>query len=165
MSASFEFVAPDHFTAGAIGPPGQRVFYLQSREKGTLITLKSEKEQVRALAQYLSGLLEKLPAVATATPPAPALLEPIDAGWIIASIAVGYDEARDRILVVANELLEDEEGDAASARLLITRAQASAFIKQANDLMKASRQICQWCNQPKDPGGHVCARSNGHVVH
>jgi uncharacterized repeat protein (TIGR03847 family) len=165
MSASFEFVAPDHFTAGAIGPPGQRVFYLQSREKGTLVTLKSEKEQVRALAQYLSGLLEKLPAVATATPPAPALLEPIDAVWIIASIAVGYDEARDRILVVANELLEDEEGDAASARLLITRAQASAFIKQATDLMKASRQICQWCNQPKDPGGHVCARSNGHVVH
>ena len=49
MSASFEFGAPDHFTAGAIGPPGQRVFYLQSREKGTLVTLKSEKEQVRAL--------------------------------------------------------------------------------------------------------------------
>ncbi len=61
--------------------------------------------------------------------------------------------------------LEDEEGDAASARLLITRAQAAAFVKQANELMKASRQICQWCNQPKDPGGHICARSNGHVVH
>ena len=165
MSASFEFVAPDHFTAGAIGPPGQRVFYLQSREKSTLVSLKSEKEQVRALAQYLSGLLEKLPAVGTGTIKAPTLLEPVDAVWIVASIAVGYDEARDRILVVANELLEDEEGDAASLRLLVTRAQAAAFIKQANELMKASRQICQWCNQPKDPGGHVCARSNGHVVH
>jgi uncharacterized repeat protein (TIGR03847 family) len=165
MSASFEFVAPDHFTAGAVGPPGQRVFYLQSREKGTLVTLKSEKEQVRALAQYLAGLLDKLPAVGTATLKAPALLEPLDAAWIVASIAVGYDEARDRILVVANELLEDEEGDAASVRLLVTRAQAAAFIKQANELMKASRQICPWCNQPKDPGGHVCARSNGHVVH
>src|SRR5580765_4689283 len=105
MSSSFEFVAPDHFTAGAIGPPGQRVFYLQSREKGKLVTLKSEKEQVRALAQYLSGLLEKLPAVGTAPLKAPALLEPVDAVWIVASIAVGYDEARDRILVVANELL------------------------------------------------------------
>jgi uncharacterized repeat protein (TIGR03847 family) len=165
MSTSFEFAAPDHFTAGAIGPPGQRVFYLQSREKETLVTLKSEKEQVRALAQYLGGLLEKLPAVATATLKAPALLEPIDAAWIVASIAVGYDEARDRILVVANELLEDEEGDAASARLLITRAQAAAFVKQADVLMRASRQVCPWCNQPKDPGGHVCARSNGHVVH
>ena len=165
MSESFEFVAPDHFTAGAVGPPGQRVFYLQSREKGKLVTLKSEKEQVRALAQYLSGLLEKLPAIGSAMLKAPALLEPIDAVWIVASIAVGYDEARDRILVVANELLEEEEGDAASVRLLVTRAQAAAFIKQANELMKASRQICQWCNQPKDPGGHVCARSNGHVVH
>ncbi len=100
MSASFEFVAPDHFTAGAIGPPGQRVFYLQSREKGTLITLKSEKEQVRALAQYLSGLLEKLPAVGERTPRDLSLIEPVDEAWIVASIAVGYDEARDRILVV-----------------------------------------------------------------
>ncbi len=166
MSASFEFVAPDHFTAGAVGPPGQRVFYLQSREKGTLVTLKSEKEQVRALAQYLSGLLEKLPAVAERAPRALSLLEPIDAAWIVASIAVGYDEARDRILVVANELLEEEEsGDPASARVLITRAQAAAFVKQADVLMKAGREMCPWCSQPKDPGGHTCARSNGHVVH
>ena len=166
MSASFEFVAPDHFTAGAVGPPGQRVFYLQSREKGTLVTLKSEKEQVRALAQYLSGLLEKLPAVGERTPRDLSLLEPIDAAWIVASIAVGYDEARDRILVVANELLEEEESaDPASARVLITRAQAAAFVKQAEVLMKASRQICPWCSQPKDPGGHTCPRSNGHVHH
>jgi uncharacterized repeat protein (TIGR03847 family) len=166
MSASFEFVAPDHFTAGAVGPPGQRVFYLQSREKGTLVTLKSEKEQVRALAQYLSSLLEKLPAVAERMPRNLSLLEPVDAAWIVASIAVGYDEARDRILVVANELLEEEEGgDAASARVLITRAQAAAFIKQADVLMKGGREICPWCSQPKDPGGHTCPRSNGHVVH
>ncbi len=166
MSESFEFVAPDHFTAGAVGPPGQRVFYLQSREKGTLITLKSEKEQVRALAQYLGGLLEKLPAVGERMPRDLALVEPVDEAWIVASIAVGYDEARDRILVVANELLEEEEGrDPASARVLITRAQAAAFVKQADGLMKAGREICPWCSQPKDPGGHTCPRSNGHVHH
>jgi len=166
MSASFEFVAPDHFTAGAVGPPGQRVFYLQSREKGTLVTLKSEKEQVRALAQYLSGLLEKLPAVGERVPRDLSLIEPVDEAWIVASIAVGYDEARDRILVVANELLEEKEGgDPAAARVLITRAQAAAFVRQAEALMKAGRQICPWCSQPKDPGGHICTRSNGHVRH
>ena len=166
MSASFEFVAPDHFTAGAVGPPGQRVFYLQSREKGTLVTLKSEKEQVRAFAQYLSGLLEKLPAVGERVPRDLSLIEPVDEAWIVASIAVGYDEARDRILVVANELLEEEEGgDPAAARVLITRAQAAAFVRQAEALMKAGRQICPWCSQPKDPGGHICTRSNGHVRH
>jgi uncharacterized repeat protein (TIGR03847 family) len=120
---------------------------------------------VRALAQYLSGLLEKLP-VGERMPRDLSLLEPIDAAWMVASIAVGYDEARDRILVVANELLEEEEsGDPASARVLITRAQAAAFVKQADALMKASRQICPWCSQPKDPSGHTCTRSNGHVVH
>jgi len=41
MSTSFEFLSPDHFTAGAVGQPGQRIFYLQSREKGQLVTLKS----------------------------------------------------------------------------------------------------------------------------
>jgi uncharacterized repeat protein (TIGR03847 family) len=166
MSASFEFVAPDHFTAGAVGPPGQRIFYLQSREKGTLVTLKSEKEQVRALAQYLSGLLEKLPAVGERMPRDLSLIEPVNEAWIVASIAVGYDEARDRILVVANELLEEEGGgDPASARVLITRAQAAAFVKQVEALMKAGREICPWCSQPKDPGGHTCPRSNGHVHH
>ena len=166
MSESFEFVAPDHFTAGAVGPQGQRVFYLQSREKGRLLTLKSEKEQVRALAQYLAGLLDKLPGVGGVAPKDLSLLEPVDAAWVVASIAVGYDEARDRILVVANELLEEEEtGDPASARVLITRAQAAAFVKQADTLMKAGRPICPWCSQPKDPSGHACPRSNGHVLH
>jgi len=166
MSESFEFVAPDHFTAGAVGPPGQRVFYLQSREKGTLVTLKSEKEQIRALAQYLAGLLDKLPGAGAAAPKDLALLEPLDAVWNVASIAVGYDEARDRILVVANELLEEDEGgEPASARVLITRAQAAAFVKQADTLMKAGRPICPWCSQPKDSSGHTCPRSNGHVLH
>ena len=47
MTESIRLEAPDHFTAGTIGPPGQRVFYLQSRERGTLFTVKVEKEQVR----------------------------------------------------------------------------------------------------------------------
>ena len=108
MSASFEFLSPDHFTAGAVGQPGQRVFYVQSREKGQLVTLKSEKEQVRALAEYLGSLLNRLPGGGVATPGNLALIEPIDAAWAVASIAVGYDEARDRILVVANEAVEED---------------------------------------------------------
>jgi len=166
MSASYEFLGPDHFTAGAVGPPGQRVFYLQGREKGQLVTLKSEKEQVRALAEYLGSLLNRLPGGGAPVPVSLALIEPIDAAWAVASIAVGYDEARDRILVVANEAVEeDAEGEPASARFLLSRAQAAAFVKQTDSLMKASRPICPWCNQPRDPTGHTCPRSNGHVHH
>ena len=168
MSASFEFESPDHFTAGTIGPPGQRVFYLQARQGRRVVTLKVEKEQVRALAEYLSGLLKRLEGGNTAAPEDLALLEPVDAAWDVGSIGVGYDEARDRILVEAGEATEEEEEggeEPASARFRITRAQAAGFVDRAQELMRGSRPACPLCTQPMDPAGHVCPRQNGHAAH
>ena len=170
MSASFEFESPDHFTAGTVGPPGQRVFYLQARQGRRVVTLKVEKEQVRALAEYLSGLLKRLEGKTAAAPEDLALLEPVDAAWDVGSIGVGYDEAIGRIVVVANEQVEEEEEgeppapEPASARFAITRAQAAAFVERARGLVKAGRATCSMCGEPKDPAGHVCPRANGHVV-
>jgi uncharacterized repeat protein (TIGR03847 family) len=177
MSESFQLDGPDHFTAGAIGAPGQRVFYLQAREGRALVTLKCEKEHVAALGEYLAGLIAKLPAAATPPAAAPAaaapggLLEPIEAAWPVASLGVGYDEGRDRIVVVANEQVEEEEeeggppaAEPASARFAITRGQAAAFVERARALVKAGRATCPMCGEPKDPAGHVCPRANGHVV-
>ncbi|PYM31391.1 MAG: DUF3090 domain-containing protein [Candidatus Rokuibacteriota bacterium] len=164
MSPSFDLASPDHFTAGAIGPPGERVFYLQGRQDRTVVTLRSEKEQVRALAHYLEGLLPRVPDEGEAPPADTALLEPVDAAWLVASIAVGYDAQRRRIVVVANELVEEENVEPASARFAITRAQAATFVKRAEALARAGRPVCFVCSQPKDPAGHVCPRSNGHAV-
>ena len=165
MSASFDLEAPDHFSVGAVGPPGQRIFYLQGREAGTLATLKCEKEQVGALAEYLAGLLAKLGPVGEETRSDPGLLEPMDAAWAVGTIGVGYDADRDRILVEASELLEEgSEAEPAAARFRITRGQAAVFVARVQALMKAGRPLCLLCNSPLDPGGHVCPRSNGHVV-
>lgn len=214
---SFDLTDPDHFTAGTVGPPGRRVFYLQGREAGEIVTLKAEKEQVAALAEYLATLLARLPAVSERPPEDLALLEPLEAAWDVGTIGVGYDEGRDRIIVVASEATEadeeegedddagdedDEEGaeaegeesaeaiaqaltealresaagegvaeeagepgsEAAAARFAITRAQAAAFVERGRALVRAGRPICPLCSLPKDPGGHVCPRSNGHVV-
>ena len=188
MSASFELLAPDYFTTGTIGPPGQRVFYLQGREAGQVVTLKVEKEQIGALAEYVAGLLAKLPDAGTVNTDLP-LLEPVDAAWAVGSLGLGYDESGDRLVVVANEAVEQDEeqeeeadgeeaeaqeveeqpddapdADGATARFLITRAQASAFVERARSLLRAGRPICPMCSQPKDPAGHICPRSNGHVV-
>jgi uncharacterized repeat protein (TIGR03847 family) len=182
VSESFDLEAPDHFTAGAIGPVGQRVFYLQAREAGRLVTLKAEKEQVNALGDYLAGLLAKLTAPVEAAPTALDLLEPVEPEWAIGSIGVGYEEDRERIVIVATEVVEEDEEseqaedaeeepaseateEPASARFHITRVQAAGFVVRARELMKAGRPTCPMCSQPKDPGGHVCPRSNGHVVH
>jgi uncharacterized repeat protein (TIGR03847 family) len=164
VSASFDLDAPDHFTAGAVGAPGERVFYIQGRQGGKLVSLKSEKEQVRALATYLAQMLDKLP---TASEPAPQrldLVEPVEAAWPVASLGLGWDDERQRIIVVAESVVEEEGEEASTARFAITRAQATAFVERAESLVKAGRPICPMCSQPKDPAGHVCPRSNGHVV-
>jgi uncharacterized repeat protein (TIGR03847 family) len=166
VSPSFEFDDPDHFTAGAVGAAGARVFYLQAREDGRVVTLKAEKEQVRALGEYLGGLLAQLAATTEAASAKAELIEPIEAAWAVASIGLGYDEARGRVVVVANEEVEEDSGAAAAtARFHITRAQAAAFVERASALMKAGRPTCPMCSQPMDATGHVCPRSNGHVTH
>ena len=109
MSDSFDFSTPDLFTAGTIGPPGQRVFYLQVREGDTLVTLKCEKEQVRVLGEYLARLLQRL-AAPTADPAGDlALVEPVAPAWVVGSIGVGYDEAADRVVLVIEEVGEQQE--------------------------------------------------------
>jgi uncharacterized repeat protein (TIGR03847 family) len=164
VSDSFDLEAPNHFTAGAVGAPGQRVFYLQARESRTLLTLKVEKEQVGALADYLAGLLARLPAIAGEAPGDLVLLEPVEAAWSVGALAVGYDEARDRIQVEAQEQVEEERAEEpATARFRITRAQAAAFVERARELIRAGRPICRLCGRPIDPPAHVCARSNGHI--
>lgn len=171
MSDSFEFERPDFFSAGAVGNPGERVFYLQAREAGRLITLKCEKEQVRALADYLSGLITKLGPATGTVPDDMDLLPFAEPAWIVASMGVGYDEAQERIIVDAHELLEEEEEgqrageEPASARVRITREQAQAFVERAKELMKGGRPPCPVCSAPMDPAGHLCPRSNGHIVH
>jgi uncharacterized repeat protein (TIGR03847 family) len=189
MSPSQDFPAPDVFTAGTIGPIGQRVFYIQARQADVLLTLKAEKEQVGALAEYLAELLEKLGAPTSGVAPSPELAEPIVPAWAVRSLAVGYDGEQKRIVIVAEELrerpegegdAEEEEGpeeeegeeeaadaaesrdpDAASARFALDRTQAAAFVQRARALVQAGRPPCPICGRPMNPTGHVCPRRNG----
>lgn len=164
MSESFELENPDHFTAGTIGPPGQRVFYIQAREGRKLVTLKSEKEQVRALGEYMGTLLDRIPSSGEPTLTNVALIEPVEEAWAVGTIGVGYDEGSRRVVVVLTGVVEEEGDEAPSARFAVTRAQAAAFVERARQLVRAGRPICPMCSNAIDPGGHACPRSNGHVV-
>lgn len=165
MSQSFELPTPEHFTCGAVGAPGERVFYIQARQGRRLVTLKSEKEQVRALGEYLTEILDKLPAGTGVKLQDAALVEPIEPAWPIASIGLGYDDDTKRIVIVATAVAEEESDETPTAKFAVTREQAAAFVTRAETLMKGGRPMCALCSQPKDPSGHVCPRSNGHVVH
>ncbi len=154
-----EFFDPTAFTAGAIGPPGGRVFYLQAHDDGTVSSVRLEKQQVSALAEYLAGMLHDLPAPAD-VPAAPELVEPVVAEWTVGNIGVAYDNDLDRIVIVAEELVDEDEPEGDTLRVVITRSQVRAFIERAGDLMAGGRPPCRLCGAPMDPTGHACPRAN-----
>ena len=85
--------------------------------------------------------------------------------WAVGSLGVGYDEPRDRIVVIASEAVEEErQEEPATARFHLTRGQAAAFAERARELVEAGRPPCPLCSLPMDPDGHICPRTNGHVV-
>ena len=169
MTSSFEFADPDHFCTGAVGPKGQRVFYLQAREAGALVSLKLEKQQVSALADYLERLLEDLPESREPSRQASQLVEPLLLSWAIGGLGVIYNERTDRIILVAEELLADDEQERseadeppapAEARFHLSRPQISAFIAQARVIVAAGRPPCPYCGRPFDPVSGFCPCAN-----
>jgi uncharacterized repeat protein (TIGR03847 family) len=162
MSTSFDLPSPDVFTAGTIGPPGQRVFFLQVRDDQLTVTLRCEKQQVAALAEYFDGLLEDLePAPYGVAAGDLSLAEPVTAIWTVGAIGVAYDEPSDRIVVVLEEITDDELSEsAASVKVRLSRAQVSAFVHQSRALVASGRPPCRFCGLPVDPDGHPCPRMN-----
>jgi uncharacterized repeat protein (TIGR03847 family) len=163
--STFDLREPDRFTAGAVGEPGARVFFLQAVEGTQVVSLRLEKQQVGALGQYLQGVLNDLPVVpVTERPSDMDLVEPVVAEWVVGTLGVAYDTEADRIVLQADELVDEDEEDeeAGLARFHLTRAQVVAFCEHADSLVAAGRPPCPICGQPMDPDGHVCPRSNGH---
>jgi len=162
MSSSFELGDVDGLTAGTVGQPGQRVFYLQARHPGGVVSLRLEKGQVAALCRYLDEMLADLAPVE----PAPGdmdLVEPVVAEWVVASLGVSYDEGIDRVVLVAEELVDEEAAEEpARASIRATREQMAAFARHGNSVVAAGRPPCPLCGGPLDPEGHMCPRLNGH---
>lgn len=157
---SYELNDVDRVTVGAVGEPGRRVFLLQARQGGELVTLKLEKGQVRALCEYLGELLGGL-ARPGHLPEDLELQEPADPEWVIGALGITYVEDLDRLLLLAEEAVaEDDVGE--EARLFITREQASALAIRGTQLVEAGRPPCPLCHYPLDPAGHVCPKTNGH---
>lgn len=162
MSLSYELAEPERVTVGTIGDVGRRTFFLQAREGAQLLTVKLEKQQVGALAESLGRLLQDLPRPGHVADADELALEPFEeASFVGGTLAVAYDAAIDRVVVLAEELVAEEE-EGAEARLSLTREQAAAIAIHGARLVEAGRPPCPLCGYPIDPRGHACPRTNGH---
>lgn len=171
MSTSFNLDPVSRITAGAVGEPGNRTFFIQARKDDVLVTLVAEKQQVQVLATTLTQLLESLgPDPDDAGDAIDMDLEdPLLPEWRIGPMAIEVEEDTGLFVFLAEEAVvpadEEEEGTAiegARARFVATRAQMKALADHAEEVCSAGRPRCQLCGFPIDPEGHTCPATNGH---
>ena len=166
MGVFYEFEEVDGFAAGAVGEPGQRVFYVQARHGGMTVSVKCEKQQVAAIGDYLLRVLHDLPTPEPSATNGADFHLPDDPAFVLGPVGLGYDRESDRLLVQLEEIdLSDEDTetealDRGHLRVYITRGQAAAFCRHVAELIAGGRPPCQWCDGPLDPTGHACPRMN-----
>jgi uncharacterized repeat protein (TIGR03847 family) len=161
----------DRITAGAVGEPGARTFFIQARQGAALVTVLVEKEQVQLLAASVLEVLSRLDVETGTDGPSEdemALEEPCEPIWRAGRISIGYEVGRDRLLLEMEQLLpeteeEDEEAEEADrVRVWATREQMLSLSRHGALVCQKGRPACELCGNPKDPEGHACPATNGH---
>jgi uncharacterized repeat protein (TIGR03847 family) len=171
-----ELTDPHHVTAGFVGEPGARAFYVQAEDEQERVTLALEKEQVLGLGELLAQLLARIndePA-SDWDRDAMALREPIEPRWRVGAIQVGLDPDRGRFVLEFVELpvddddlpaasLEEDEDQLREVRLWANQDQARRLAAHCAEVVAQGRPRCGLCGRPTEPdGSHVCPATNGH---
>jgi uncharacterized repeat protein (TIGR03847 family) len=155
----YAFEPPERFVAGTVGPPGERVFYLQARGAGRLVSVVLEKVQVALLAEKLDELLGEahrrfgvaLPEVEEDSGDNEPLESPVDEEFRVGTLGLAFDVDTSTVVIeaiAAGESEEDEEAEDETSDL--------------DRLRVRLRPPCPLCGQPLDPQGHLCPRHNGY---
>src|SRR6516164_2558667 len=171
---------PDRFVAGAVGQPGERVFYLQATARGRVTSVVLEKYQVSLLAERIDEVLRRTGGSPVVPAAAPAALEddaPLDLPLLedfrVGAIALAWDGDGGMVGIEAQEesdepvepLADDIPPDGPGVlRVRITPSAARAFAQRAARIVAAGRPPCPLCGLPLDTEGHICPRQNGHRV-
>jgi uncharacterized repeat protein (TIGR03847 family) len=153
-NAEIELNPVDFVTVGTVGPKGHRLFHLQAGKGAQIVSLTIEKEQARALAEAIGELLDDLnhqraAELASDTVDLSSLnmelREPIEPEFRVAQMGLGYDEDRDMVVLVAQELIVAEEGEDPDlarpgvVRLWGTRQQLRALSLYTLDVVRQGR--------------------------
>jgi len=153
-------------TADAVGEPGQRTFFIQAERGIDRVELLCEKQQVQALADAIDELVANLEqefSLARETDlevdeTTMRIKEPVDPLFRVGAMGLGYDANRDRVLLVAQEAVaEEEQRDPRETRFFATRSQMQALSAYARIVIGQGRPREQVILQAE-----AHARRNGH---
>jgi uncharacterized repeat protein (TIGR03847 family) len=152
----------ERFTAGAIGSPGDRRFYLQVVAAGTAHSLLAEKAQIAALGSQGLEILEEH-EISSDDAAVDRLvaegLEVEDPGFGGERFRVGTISiamAPSELLTVTVESIEEDD----AVTFVIAPEQFRAMAMVALEVVAAGRPTCPWCRLPMDPERHECPARN-----
>jgi uncharacterized repeat protein (TIGR03847 family) len=184
MDNVIELDRVDALGAGAIGVPGERVFYIQADKADARLTVVVEKEQVALLAAEAVAFLDRLSdeypedggePSSSLHPSAAQVTEPAVPLFRARMIGLGFEPDRQLVLLELREKADDDEDEDEEApvvpdpgvddegyvaRIFATRAQVRAMAARGAEAVAGGRPLCQLCNFPMDPAGHICPRWN-----
>ena len=183
MDNVIELDRVDALGAGAIGDPGERVFYIQADKADARLTVVVEKEQVALLAAEAVAFLDRIGLEypeepgesSTLHPSAAQVTEPAVPLFRARMIGLGFEPDRKLVLLELREKAEDEDDDEdrrsrSRTRCPTTRdtspgssppaAQVRAMAARGAEAVAGGRPLCQLCQFPMDPAGHICPRWN-----
>jgi uncharacterized repeat protein (TIGR03847 family) len=157
-------------TVGTEGPPGGRTFYLQAAQSASTVAFLIEKEHAAALALSIDRLITSLVDQDPDSAASKAekldvnmdLLPPLEPVFRVGQLGIGVDEDRDVVILVAEELVEEDDDTGRRARLVASFDQMLTLSRHAIDVVNQGRPTCALCGEPIGPEGHFCARRNGH---
>jgi len=173
------FRTPDRFVAGTVGEPGNRTFYLQAVHEKRIVSVLIEKQQVAVLAERIGALLTEvhrrfgapLPPEAEVTDLGP-LITPLDAEFRVGNMGLGWDAEAQSVVVEllavsdtefdASVILDDAEEGPDAVRVFLSPESAREFADRSHRVISAGRPPCPLCDEPLDPAGHLCVRTNGY---
>jgi uncharacterized repeat protein (TIGR03847 family) len=153
---NYVFSAPDRVMVGTRGEVGARLFLLQAREGRRLVVVKCEKQQLAALAQWLTVAISEMGRPGH-LPEDLELEAEYEADLIMGDVSLAVD-AQARHVDVVIDGADDED------QLLLTLSPewAGALAIAIVRLIEAGRPPCPLCGGPLDARGHDCPRTNGH---
>ena len=170
MSHYDEVYPVTRITAGSVGDTGRRVFVLQAKVDGEIVSWIIEKDQALALSRSIPSFLEEIqkefpdlcdPLVAAE--PNLSLSEPFDPDFRVSSIGLGYDRYHDLVVLTLEDTAEmdltrlvDADANDEGTQVFTTRGQALLLGRQAEAVVAAGRPLCPVCGDPIDDFGHFC---------
>jgi len=173
------FRTPDRFVAGTVGEPGNRTFYIQAVHETRVVSVSLEKQQVAMLAERIGALLVEINRrFGTPLPPETEvddldpLINPVDAEFRVGTMGLGWDAEAQSVVVEllavsdteydASVILDDSEDGPDAVRVFLTPDSARQFATRSDRVISAGRPPCPLCEEPLDPEGHFCIRTNGY---